>query len=93
MQTQTVLEDYGFAPTATIDSYLWEANLDVDDNLAGANRNNLYTDDFGLPLASCHQEIATIQDEVANRLQARRLALADPRNFNATLYLVCIFCA
>ena len=89
-RAQTVLEDYGFVPIAMIDSYLWESNLDVDDNLAGANRNNMYTDDFGLPFASCHEEIATLNDELENRLQsirerARTLAQQDPRNFSATL--------
>ena len=51
---------------------------------------NLYTDDFGLPFASCHEEIATLNDELENRLQsirerARTLAQQDPRNFSATL--------
>ena len=49
---------------------------------------HLYTDDFGLPFASCHEDIATLNDELENRLQrirARMLAQQDPRNFSAIL--------
>ena len=60
----------------------------------------MYTDEFGLPFASCHEDIATLNDELENRLQrirARMLAEQDPRNFSgilaaATIALVYSFC-